>query len=172
MLKEALRIVDKMHRDGLISKYAIGGAVGALFYLEPFDTLDVDIFVVLPTVVGGQVLSLSAIYEYLLSNGYSTRAEYIVIEDWAVQFLPATTELELEALNAAVPTQAEDVPTWVMTAEHLIAICLKTGRAKDYARIVQFLEQTEDLDMPKLQEILARHGLTQKWELFTARFLH
>ena len=160
-----------MHRDGVISKYAIGGAVGAIFYLEPIDTVDVDVFVVLPSIAGGQVLSLSAIYEYLLPRGYATKGEYIV-DDWPIQFLPATTELELEALNAAVPIDAEGVPTWVMTAEHLVAICLKTGRAKDYARIVQFMEQAEALDMTKLQNILARHGLSEKWHLFAKRFLN
>jgi hypothetical protein len=33
-----------MQSDGVIERYAIGGAVGATFYLEPIATLDVDIF--------------------------------------------------------------------------------------------------------------------------------
>ena len=31
-----------MRTDGVIGKYAIGGAVGATFYLEPSATLDID----------------------------------------------------------------------------------------------------------------------------------
>lgn len=34
-----------MQADGSIDRYAIGGAVGATFYLEPIATLDVDVFV-------------------------------------------------------------------------------------------------------------------------------
>jgi len=32
--------------DGIIERYAIGGAVGATFYIEPAATQDVDVFVV------------------------------------------------------------------------------------------------------------------------------
>ena len=34
-----------MQTDGVIGKYPFGGAVGATFYLEPFATIDIDIFV-------------------------------------------------------------------------------------------------------------------------------
>jgi hypothetical protein len=34
-----------MEADGIIDRYAIGGAVGTTFYLEPVATLDVDVFV-------------------------------------------------------------------------------------------------------------------------------
>jgi len=61
VLKDTLKVVNEMRHAGVISKYAIGGAIGALFYLEPSLTRDVDIFVVLPTVPGAQILSLSKI---------------------------------------------------------------------------------------------------------------
>ena len=41
---EVIRVVNQMVADGVIERYAIGGAVGATFYLEPVSTLDVDIF--------------------------------------------------------------------------------------------------------------------------------
>ena len=50
----------------------------------------------------------------------------------------------------------------VMTAEHLIAIALKTGRAKDHARIALLLEEAE-IDHSRLQDILRRHGLVDAW---------
>jgi hypothetical protein len=37
--------INQMQADGSIQRYAIGGAVGATFYLEPVATLDVDVFV-------------------------------------------------------------------------------------------------------------------------------
>jgi hypothetical protein len=58
----------------------------------------------------------------------------------------------------------------VLGAEHLVAIALQTGRAKDYARIVQFLEQ-DAVDADKLNRILVRHRLVGKWEKFERKYL-
>lgn len=44
-MKRTLEMINRLRADGVIGKYAIGGAVGATFYLEPSATLDVDIFV-------------------------------------------------------------------------------------------------------------------------------
>ena len=62
-VKSTLELINQMQADGIIGKYAIGGAVGATMYLEPAATLDVDIFVVLPSVPGSLLLSLAPIYE-------------------------------------------------------------------------------------------------------------
>ncbi len=165
-MKDTLDSINQMQADGVIGKYAIGGAVGATFYLEPAATLDVDIFVVLPRVPGGLLLSLSPIYDYLKTRGGTIEDEHIVIGGWPVQFLPANNDLELEA----VPTTVEDVGTRVMTAEHLAAIALRTGRPKDHNRILQFIEQGA-IDREKLQAIVERHNLTEKWKRFEHRFL-
>lgn len=74
-----------------------------------------------------------------------------------------------EALAQAVETDVEGVRTRVMTAEHLTAIALETGRAKDAARILQFIESGA-LDADKLDDILQRHGLIAKWERFGDKF--
>jgi len=42
---EVITLIHQMQADGVIERYAIGGAVGATFHLEPISTLDVDIFV-------------------------------------------------------------------------------------------------------------------------------
>jgi hypothetical protein len=49
-------------------------------------------------------------------------------------------------------------------------MALKTARAKDFARILQFVEAGV-LDADKLDPILKRHGLLEKWEQFGAKFL-
>jgi hypothetical protein len=41
-IKEAIATINQMQADGVIERYAIAGAVGATFYLEPFATLDVS----------------------------------------------------------------------------------------------------------------------------------
>jgi hypothetical protein len=51
-----------------------------------------------------------------------------------------------------VPTTVEGVGTFVMTAEHLTAIALRTGRPKDHNRILQFIEQGA-VDKKKLHNI-------------------
>ena len=169
-MKNTLETINRMRADGIIGNYAIGGAVGATFYLDPSATLDVDVFVTLPVTPGDSLLSLSPIYEYLTARGGRVEAEYIVIGDWPVQFLPPSDALEREAIEEAIQTEVEEVTTWVMRAEHLVAIALRTGRAKDHARIVQFLEQNA-VDRDKLERILTRYALTPKWERFKSRFL-
>ena len=44
-MKATLEVINQMQVDGVIDNYAIGGAVGATFYLEPVSTLGIDIFV-------------------------------------------------------------------------------------------------------------------------------
>ena len=45
-IQDVLSMLNQMERDGVIGRYAIGGAVAATFYLEPVSTLDVDVFAV------------------------------------------------------------------------------------------------------------------------------
>lgn len=94
----------------------------------------------------------------------------ILVGDWLVQFLPAHGTLQHEALEQAVRTQIEGVPTYVASAEHLVALALETGRAKHYTRIVQFLEE-DAIDADKLNRLLTRSGLVSKWEKFRHRYL-
>jgi hypothetical protein len=169
-MKATLEAINRMQQEGVIGQYAIGGAVGATFYLEPSATLDLDILVALKNVRGGGLLTLAPIYDYLTARGYVTEKEHIVIEGWPVQFLAPGDALDQEALAQAVGTELEGVPTRVVTAEHLVAIALRTGRAKDFARILQFVESGV-LDAAKLDAILQRHGLVERWEQFGVKFL-
>lgn len=162
--------INEMQAVGIIGKYAIGRAVGATFYLEPSATLDVDIFATLPMASGQVLLSLGPIYDYLQTHGGKLEGEYIVIDGWPVQFLPPADALDQEALVEAVETSVEGVRTWVMSAEHLVAIALRTGRPRDHARILQFTEQNS-FNRTRLQNILERHGLRSKWESFESRYL-
>jgi len=169
-MKETLRIINRMKDDQIIGRYAIGGAVGATFYIEPSATLDVDIFVTLQPTPGDKFVSLAPIYDYLRRQGCTAEGEHIVVGTWPVQFLVASGELEEEAIMSAVEAKVEGVKTWVMTAEHLTAIALKTGRSKDHARILQFLEQG-CLDCNRLESIIEQHGLAERWQKFRQRYL-
>ena len=170
VIKAALDVVNQMQSAGVIDRYAIGGAVGATFYLEPAATVDLDIFAELPA-TQGRLISLQPIYEYLSRRGYTASGEYMVIAEWPVQFLVPASPLEVEAIAEAIRTELAETPTWVMTAEHLVAIALQTGRLKDHNRILQFLE-LKKIDTDKLMQILDRHKLVLKWKQFEARYLH
>jgi hypothetical protein len=169
-MKTTLATIDQMKRDGVIEDYAIGGAVGSTFYVEPVATMDVDVFVLFRHSSGGTLIDLTPIYDYLKSRGHKAKGEYVVIEGWPVQFLPPANALIDEAVAEAVETDVEGVTTRVMTAEHLVAMALQLGRAKDHARILQFLEGGR-VNGAKLQAILARHGLEDLWRRFHCRFL-
>ena len=169
-MKATLEVINRMQADGVIGKYAIGGAVGATFYLEASATLDIDIFVSLKNPPGSPLLTLDPIYDYLTSRGYKTEKEYIDIEGWPVQFLPPSGALDEEALAQAIETEVQELPTRVITAEHLVALALRTARAKDFARILQFVEAGV-LNADRLDQILKRHGLLEKWEQFGVKFL-
>ena len=49
-------------------------------------------------------------------------------------------------------------------------IALQTGRAKDKARLLQFVEAGA-IDAARFQSILARHGLVEGWRKFERQFL-
>ena len=169
-IKHTIAAINQMQTDGIIERYAIGGAVGATFYLEPVATLDVDIFITFRPDSGKLIASPQPIFDYFRARGGEMEGEYIVVAGWPVQFLPAANPLTAEALAQAVEKDVADTPVRVFTAEHLAAIALQTGRAKDKARLLQFIE-TGALDPERFQAILSRHGLLAAWQRFERQFL-
>jgi hypothetical protein len=169
-IQEVIQTINQMQADGVIERYAIGGAVGATFYLEPVATLDVDVFFELVSPAGQLLVSLEAIFDYLKARGATIQGEYVVIAGWPVQFLPPGNALVAEALNESVGRDVAGTLARVFTAEHLAAIALQTGRAKDKARLLQFLEAGV-LDLARFEAIFARHDLVDRWRRFERQFL-
>src|SRR5215471_7493310 len=100
-MKRTLVVLNELEGEGIFSRYAIGGAMGAIFYTEPFLTFDLDVFVVLPQPACG-LMSLVPIYDALRALGYEQKEnECVVIEGIPVQFLPAYNALVEEALDHA-----------------------------------------------------------------------
>ena len=110
------------------------------------------------------------VFDYLKARGGKVEGEYVVIAGWPVQFLPAANSLVEEALAQAVEKDVAGISARVFTAEHLAAIALQTGRAKDKARLLQFLE-TGAIDPAQFQNIVSRHGLLEAWTRFQNQFL-
>jgi hypothetical protein len=167
-MKETLKVINQMVKDGVIDEYAIGGAVAAIYYLEPFDTADLDIFVQV-SMTGSDLMILAPIYEYLSGRGYKAKGEFIYVEGLPVQFLPVFNPLTEEAVRKAQTIKYLRVTTRIMRSEYLVAIMLDTGRPKDYLRISMFLEQG-GVNNRSLNAVLRRHGLMKKWKDNEYRF--
>jgi hypothetical protein len=116
------------------------------------------------------LISPEPVFKYLTERGARIEGEYLIIADWPVQFLPPTGPLVEEALGEAVEVEVEEVRTRVFTAEHLAAIALQTGRPKDKARLLQFIE-SGTLSADRFQNILERHALAGSWKKFEQQFI-
>ena len=70
-MRRTIEVLNELEKERVFLQYAIGGAMGAIFYTEPFLTFNLDVFVVLPRNGGGQSLSLAAITMLLRNRGYA-----------------------------------------------------------------------------------------------------
>ena len=154
-LAEVLRAANGLVAAKLIADWALGGALAAIYYVEPFTTYDADIFFI----PKDKSLSagIPAIYAHLQAQGWQVEREHLLVHGFPVQFL-AASHLTEEAVREAERIDYEGVPAKVFRAEHIVAIAVSVGRAKDKARIEQLLEQA-DLDQSRLENILQRHNL-------------
>jgi hypothetical protein len=72
----ALKVINRMKADGVIQSYAIGGAVGATFYLEPIRTLEHLAAIALET---GRVKDTTRLLQFLQAGALTmSRFESIV----------------------------------------------------------------------------------------------
>jgi len=159
-MKAALEALNRLVETGVIANYAIGGAIGASYYIDALQTEDIDAFVFLPPSPSGLVL-LSPIYEALTALGGKVEGEYIRFGAWPLQILSDANPLVAEAITEALSADFDGVPTRVFRPEHLCAIALQTGRRKDFLRVSMFLEQ-ERVDTETLRIVLERYGLSEK----------
>ena len=167
MFGRTITVLNNMVENGIIRRYAIGGTVAAMNYLEPALTEDVDVLISFDNPSPSGLVTLGPIVAWLGSKGYSEwQKEGLIVEGWPVRFLPVADSLDLEAIEQAV--MAEDpfgteapISTWMLSAEHVVATALKTGRPKDLVRISAFLD-TDAVDLDLLGDILDRHGLRDK----------
>ncbi|MCY7376767.1 MAG: hypothetical protein LH472_12475 [Pyrinomonadaceae bacterium] len=168
-LPAVFRVLREMTGQGVIADYAVGGAVAAIFYIEPRETFDLDIFFVLGKEPSSELRRLEAIYEFAARNGFEAEAEYIKIHGWAVQFLESVSALWKEAVAQANELKFENETARVMRPEHLAALMAETGRRKDWLRLADFIEN-DVLDVILLKKILRAHDLEAKWNKEYWRF--
>jgi hypothetical protein len=169
---EILGVLEEMKSAGIIEKYAIGGAFAAILHYEPISTIDLDIFFFLSEKSESPILSLNAIYDFAREKGFSFDHEFVNIYGWLVQFVEAShSPLWTEAIETADTIKIENFDAPVIDKEHLVAMWLYAGRAKDYQKIAMFYE-ADFLDEAKLFDTLERHDLTTKWNKEKWRFIN
>jgi hypothetical protein len=154
-LAEVLREANGLVTAGLIDDWALGGALAAIYYVEPFATYDADIFFISKD--KGLTAGVPTIYAHLQVQGWRVEREHLLVRGFPVEFLAASGLTE-EAVREAEQIEYEGVPAKIFRAEHIVAIAASVGRAKDKARIEQLLQQAE-LDQSRLENILQRHNL-------------
>jgi len=154
-LADVLRAANELVAAGLIEDWALGGALAAIYYVEPFTTYDADIFFISKD--KGLTGGIPAIYAHLQAQGWQVEREHLLIRGFPVQFLAAHGLTE-EDVRDAERIDYEGVSARIFRAEHIVAIAASVGRHKDLARIEQLLQQA-DLDKSRLENILQRHNL-------------
>jgi predicted nucleotidyltransferase len=165
-MEKTLKVIRELKKNGAIKDYAIGGAIAALYYVEPLLTYDLDIFFI---PVEESLDVLSPIYNHLKKIGYKTHKEHMIIEGVPVQFIPVYNELIKEAVENSVETKYGRIKTKVIGVEYLIAIMIQTFRPKDRERIVKIVEETE-IDLKVLEKILKKYSLDEKFIKFRGMY--
>jgi hypothetical protein len=160
-MRNALRALNQLVSDGVIGGYAIGGAIGASFYIKAMQTEDVDAFVFLPKETNGLFL-LTPIYEALVKQGGVIEREYVRFGEWPLQILTDATPLVEQAIRNAATVEFDGISTRVFRPEYLCAIALQTGRAKDYLRVKMFLDEGV-VDTKELVELVQRYDLADRF---------
>jgi len=169
-MKETIKIINELKNKNLIDDYAIGGGIAALFYIEPFLTYDLDIFVILPPKEKQKkLIILSPIFDYLNKKGYSWKDEHIIVEGIPLQLIPAD-ELEEEAMNNAKTIAYEGIETKVVTPEYLIAILFRAGRKKDLEKVEKLLAQAV-IDEKKLNGILNKYNFKDQFNFWRTDYV-
>jgi hypothetical protein len=159
--------LNALQAAGLIGEHAIGGAMAFVYWAEPFETKDLDVFAVLPTTAAG-LIHLAPIWDYLVAHGGTPDGQFIRVGGrLLLDFVPASDALDEEAIADAVSVRIGDGTTRVFAPEHAVAIALRTWRGKDREHIDRLIRTgRRPLDTARLHGILQRYGLVERWRRF------
>ena len=155
---EAIAAMNDLKSEGVVSDYALGGAMALVFWSEPAVTFDLDVFVLWEQ--SGYLVSMAPVYEWARGRGYEARAEHIFIAGVPVQILPAHNELAREAVVRAAAMDYDGEPVRVIRPEYLIAMYLEeTARTRKRLERVAALLDEGNLDRVLLDSLLELYHL-------------
>lgn len=158
-MADVVRALNDLIERGIIKDYAIGGAIGALFWDEVTNTFDVDVFVLLAQ--DGAVIDLGPIYKWAEEHGYPQSHEHIKISGIPVQLVPAPDILSEEAIREAATLSVEGLAVRVIRPEYLIAMWLKPpANNKTRRERASRLSESAQLDKDRLAALLTKYDLS------------
>jgi len=164
-MKKTFQVINDLVDEGVIKTYALGGAIAAVFYVEAFQTEDIDVFIPISVESSG-LISILPIIRNLEEKGYYMNGPYIQVEGWDVQFLPIDeVPLLEEAVSNALNIDLEGTVVRVMSPEYLVAVMLNTGRHKDFARVKMFFDQKK-VNEEELKILITRFRLEERWQKY------
>ena len=155
--------LNDLREQGLVGDFAIAGAFAFIYHSEPFETKDFDMMVVLPESPSG-LIDLGPIWTYFTEHGAIAEGQFLRVGPVKLDIVPPTDALDEEAVAQAEKITIDGEPVKVLTAEHAIAIAVRTGRARDRRKIATLLETPRTpINFARLDEILSRYKLLAKW---------
>jgi hypothetical protein len=158
-------VLEDMQNAGIISNYAVGGAVAAILHNEVISTVDLDIFFFFTEPPKGLILSLEKIYDYARQNNFTFDADFINIHGWLVQFVEASNSpLWTEAVERAETMTIDNRAAKVIDREHLAAMWIYAGRRTDIRKIEMF-DEAGIMNAEILSDVLLRFDLIDRWKL-------
>jgi tetrahydromethanopterin S-methyltransferase subunit A len=160
-----------MKEKGIIDNYAIGGATALIYYFEPINTQDIDVFILLKEKDSSKLINLNPIYQYLRRLKYKVEKEYVIIQQIPVQFLVPYNDLLSEAVENAIYVNYSSDKVRIIALEYLMAIMVQTGRTKDKARLEDIIKCDIKYNKYKFHSILKKHSLFDKWKKFKHELL-
>jgi hypothetical protein len=162
-IESALRLANGAVEKGLIGGYAVAGAFAFIYYGEPFETKDLDLMMNLSLTQGGLV-DVAPVFRHFVEGGAVAEGQFLRLSRILVDIVPATDALDDEALREAVEARVGREMARILTAEHAVAIAVRTGRPRDNMKIARLLASApEAVDRRKLESILERHHLLETW---------
>ena len=166
-MEDVARLLNSMREAGVISDYALFGAVAQMRYTEAVATIDADVLVAVPA--PDRLDVLGPIYDFCRARGYTPEGESVRVGAWPVQFVPVFSQLTRHALTEAENAEFDGMVLRVVSAAYLAVIALSVGRAKDVARVIALLESGA-VTREALAVLAGREGLDTAWSRFVARF--
>ena len=86
---------------------ALGGALAAMYYVEPFATYDADIFFI--PADKGLTAGIPAIYAHLQAQGWRVEREHLLVRGFPVQFLAAQGFASVSNLAGGILAWSRDL---------------------------------------------------------------
>ena len=117
---EVIRTIETMQADGVITQYAVGGAVAFIVWDEPVATSDLDVLVLIAQETSA-LDPLRPVFDWLSSQGVRLEGEHAIIAGVAVQFLPAWNPLVVEAVQEAATVPYDGAALRVVRPAYLVA---------------------------------------------------